>query len=194
MQTHPLIGIGFGPSNIALAIALKERETTARAMHPVFIEKQPRFAWHKDMLLEQAHMQVSFLKDLATLRNPTSRFTFINYLHEKGRLQDFINLKTFFPSRHEFNDYLAWAASKFEDRCVYGQEVIEVLPEKRDGKVELLRVRSRDAAGNVHERLGQNLVMSIGGTPSIPEQFKPLRGDARVFHSSAYLRLSLIHI
>lgn len=188
MQTHPLIGIGFGPSNIALAIALKEREATARAMHPVFIEKQPRFAWHKDMLLEQAHMQVSFLKDLATLRNPTSRFTFINYLHEKGRLQDFINLKTFFPSRHEFNDYLAWAASKFEDRCVYGQEVIEVLPEKRDGKVELLRVRSRDAAGNVHERLGQNLVMSIGGTPSIPEQFKPLRGDARVFHSSAYLR------
>lgn len=188
MQTHPLIGIGFGPSNIALAIALKERETAARAMHPVFIEKQPRFAWHRDMLLEQAHMQVSFLKDLATLRNPTSRFTFINYLHEKGRLQDFINLKTFFPSRHEFNDYLAWAASKFEDRCVYGQEVIEVLPEKRDGKVELLRVRSRDAAGNVHERLGQNLVMSIGGTPSIPEQFKPLRGDARVFHSSAYLR------
>ena len=49
-------------------------------------------------------------------------------------------------------------------------------------------MRSRDAAGNVHERLGQNLVMSIGGTPSIPEQFKPLRGDARVFHSSAYLR------
>ena len=25
MQTHPLIGIGFGPSNIALAISLKER-------------------------------------------------------------------------------------------------------------------------------------------------------------------------
>lgn len=188
MQIHPLIGIGFGPSNIALAIALKERESASGSLQPVFIERQPRFAWHKDMLLEQAHMQVSFLKDLATLRNPTSRFTFINYLHEKGRLQDFINLKTFFPSRHEFNDYLAWAASKFEDRCIYGQEVIEVLPETREGRVEWLRVRSRDAAGTVHERLGRNLVMSIGGTPSIPEQFRPLRADPRVFHSSAYLR------
>lgn len=188
MQIHPLIGIGFGPSNIALAIALKERECASPGMQPIFIEKQARFAWHKDMLLEHAHMQVSFLKDLATLRNPTSRFTFINYLHEKGRLQDFINLKTFFPSRHEFNDYLAWAASKFEDRCIYGQEVIEVLPEERNGRVEWLRVRSRDAQGSVHERLGQNLVMSIGGTPSIPEQFKHLRADARVLHSSSYLR------
>jgi L-ornithine N5-oxygenase len=79
MQIHPLIGIGFGPSNIALAIALKERESASGSLQPVFIEKQPRFAWHRDMLLEQAHMQVSFLKDLATLRNPTSRFTFINY-------------------------------------------------------------------------------------------------------------------
>jgi L-ornithine N5-oxygenase len=64
MQIHPLIGIGFGPSNIALAIALKERESASGSLQPVFIEKQPRFAWHRDMLLEQAHMQVSFLKDL----------------------------------------------------------------------------------------------------------------------------------
>ena len=56
MQTHPLIGIGFGPSNIALAIALKEREATARAMHPVFIEKQPRFAWHRDMPVSYTHL------------------------------------------------------------------------------------------------------------------------------------------
>jgi lysine/ornithine N-monooxygenase len=38
-------------------------------------------------------------------------------------LQDFINLKTFFPSRHEFSDYVAWAATQFEDRCVYGEDV-----------------------------------------------------------------------
>ena len=188
MQAHHLIGIGFGPSNIALAIALEERGHAARPASSVFIEKQPRFAWHQDMLLDHAHMQISFLKDLATLRNPTSRFTFINYLHEKGRLQDFINLKTFFPSRREFNDYLAWAASKFNDRCAYGEEVIEVLPEKRDGDVTLLRVRSRDESGAIRERLGHNLVVSIGGTPNIPERFAPWRNDARIFHSSAYLR------
>lgn len=116
MQIHDLIGVGFGPSNIALAIALDEKRQKGHFVDALFIEKQPGFVWHRNMLLDNAHMQISFLKDLATLRNPSSRFTFLNYLHEKQRLQDFINLKTFFPSRHEFNDYLGWAAAQFEDR------------------------------------------------------------------------------
>lgn len=188
MQVHDLIGIGFGPSNVALAIALEEQNHGGQALSTVFLEKQPSFSWHQDMLLENAHMQISFLKDLATLRNPSSRFTFINYLHEKGRLQDFINLKTFFPSRHEFHDYLAWAASHFEDRCAYGEEVVEVVPEVQNGQVALLRVRSRTRDGELRERLGRNLVVGVGGTPNIPEVFAPLRGSPRVFHSSRYLR------
>lgn len=188
MQVHDLIGIGFGPSNVALAIALDEQRQGRPRPDAVFIEKQPGFAWHKDMLLDNAHMQISFLKDLATLRNPASRFTFVNYLHQKGRLQDFINLKTFFPSRHEFNDYLGWAAAHFSDRCAYGEEVTDVQPETRDGEVALLRVRSRTADGQTRERLGRNLVVSIGGTASVPEAFVALRDDRRVFHSSHYLR------
>lgn len=188
MPTHDLIGIGFGPSNIALAIALQEHPA-ARAFDMLFIERQPGFAWHPDMLLEHSHMQISFLKDLATLRNPTSRFTFINYLHEKQRLPEFINLKTFHPSRHEFNDYLAWAAAQFDDRCLYGEEVLEVLPVppvRHGDEVQQLKVRSRDAAGRLQERTARNLIVSIGGTPHIPEPFHGLRGDARVIHSSAY--------
>ncbi len=188
MHTHDLIGIGFGPSNIALAIALEEKRHGGHHLDALFVEKLPSFAWHQDMLLEHAHMQISFLKDLATLRNPRSRFTFINYLHEKRRLQDFINLKTFFPSRHEFNDYLAWAAAQFEERCAYGEEVYEVLPERRGEEVTLLRVRSRHASGEVRERFAKNLVVSIGGTANIPDAFRSLRGDPRVFHSSRYLR------
>lgn len=185
---HDLIGIGFGPSNVALAIALDEQRHGSKPLDALFIERQPGFAWHPHMLLDQAHMQISFLKDLATLRNPTSRFTFVNYLYEKGRLTDFINLKSFFPSRHEFNDYLGWAAGQFEDACRYGEEVFEVLPEKQAGEVSLLRVRSRTADGQVQERLARNLVVSIGGVPSIPEGFRALRDDARVFHSSSYLK------
>lgn len=185
---HDLIGIGFGPSNVALAIALDEKRHGGKPLDAVFIERQPSFAWHPHMLLDQAHMQISFLKDLATLRNPTSRFTFVNYLHEQGRLTDFINLKSFFPSRHEFNDYLRWAAGQFEEACRYGEEVFEVLPEKQGGEVSLLRVRSRDGAGHVTERLARNLVVSIGGMPNIPDGFRALRNDPRVFHSSSYLR------
>ncbi|MGW8391852.1 SidA/IucD/PvdA family monooxygenase [Pseudoduganella sp. HUAS MS19] len=188
MLIHDLIGIGFGPSNIALAIALDEKRQAGGRLNSLFIERQPGFIWHKNMLLDHAHMQVAFLKDLATLRNPTSRFTFVNYLHEKQRLQDFINLKTFYPSRHEFNDYFAWAAAQFEDQCIYGEEVFELVPEERDGEVALLRVRSRDQAGAIHERLARNLVVSIGGTASIPECFRPFRHDPRIFHSHTYLQ------
>lgn len=188
MQIHDLIGIGFGPSNIALAITLEEKKQHGFNVDAFFIEKQPGFAWHANMMLDNTHMQISFLKDLATMRNPSSYFTFINYLHQKQRLQDFINLKTFFPSRHEFNDYLAWAASHFNDRCAYGEEVLEVLPEKRNDEVALLRVRSRDSDGVIHERLTRNLIVGVGGMPSIPGCFLSLKGDPRVFHSSAYLR------
>ena len=188
MFVHDLIGIGFGPSNIALAIALEEKRQAGQALNTLFIEKQPGFAWHKDMLLEHAHMQISFLKDLVTLRNPTSRYTFVNYLHEKQRLPDFINLKTFFPGRHEFNDYLGWVAAQFDDQCAYGETVFEVLPEQRGADVTLLRVRSRNATGDVRERLTRNLVVSPGGTARVPECFRSLRDDPRVFHSSTYLR------
>lgn len=189
MHIHDLIGIGFGPSNIALAIALEEGvRAPQRPLDAFFIDKQPAFAWHRPMLLNQAHMQISFLKDLATLRNPMSRYTFVNYLHQKGRLQDFINLKTFFPSRHEFSDYLAWAAGHFTHCCAFGEEVFEVRPERwGTNEVTLLRVRSRDRHGSVRERAARNLVVSVGGRAHIPPCFAPLRGDARVFHSSHYL-------
>ena len=163
MKIYDLIGIGFGPSNIALAITLDEKKQAGHHVESFFIEKQPSFAWHANMMLDNAHMQVSFLKDLATMRNPSSHFTFVNYLHQKNRLQDFINLKTFFPSRHEFNDYLAWAAAHFDHCCAYGEEVIEVLPEKIGDEVSLLRIRSRDHRQEVHERLARSLVVSIGG-------------------------------
>lgn len=188
MKIYDLIGIGFGPSNIALAVTLEEQKQAGYDIEPFFIEKQPGFAWHPNMLLDNAHMQVSFLKDLATMRNPSSHFTFINYLHQKNRLQDFINLKTFFPSRHEFNDYLAWAAAHFDHCCAYGEEVIEVLPEKRSDEVVLLRIRSRDGEQVIHERLTRNLAISIGGHPRVPDSFSSLQGNPRVFHSSSYLK------
>ncbi|ANN71772.1 lysine N(6)-hydroxylase/L-ornithine N(5)-oxygenase family protein [Bordetella bronchialis] len=187
MHVHDLIGIGFGPSNIALAIALEERHGRGSPTGPLFIEKQPCFAWHPDMMLDGAHMQISFLKDLVTLRNPASRYSFLNYLHSKGRLQDFINLKTFFPSRQEFNDYLAWAAGHFDDCCAYGEQVLEVQPEPAGGVVELLRVRSRGADGGLRERLARNLVVSVGGRPRIPDVFASCMDDSRVFHTSGYL-------
>jgi len=185
---YDVIGVGFGPSNLSLAIALDEavgrRGGSFRAR---FLDRQDRFAWHSGMLLPGSDMQISFLKDLVLLRDPGSRFTFLNYLHIKGRLEAFINQKTFYPSRLEFNDYLCWAASHFADQVSYGEEVVAVEPEDKRGTVSRLVVRSRDASGRERTRLAGNLVLAIGGRPNIPDVFERLGGNHRVFHSSSYL-------
>ena len=183
-QEYDVVGIGFGPANLAIAIALQEQAELDDLQY-CFLEKQPRFEWHGGMLLEGTCMQVSFLKDLATLRNPASRFTFVNYLHDQHRLDSFINMGTFFPTRVEYNDYMRWAADQFSDRVHYGQEVIAIEPVVQGGEVEWVRVRSRQADGSEKEIFTRNLVIGIGGYPRIPPVFAGKMGDNMV-HSSRY--------
>ncbi|MBR8059160.1 lysine N(6)-hydroxylase/L-ornithine N(5)-oxygenase family protein [Burkholderia dolosa] len=181
-----LIGVGFGPSNLALAVRLAER-SGARPLAHCFVERQPEFGWHRGMLLDDCRMQISFLKDLVTLRDPKSRYTFINYLFERGRLNEFVNLKNFYPTRVEFHDYLSWVADAFDDRVHYGETVTAIEPVHGDGaRIDTLRVRSHDAAGRERERVTRALSVGIGGAPAIPETFAAL-GSECVIHSSSYL-------
>ncbi|HHM4408882.1 TPA: alpha-hydroxy-acid oxidizing protein [Pseudomonas aeruginosa] len=142
---HDLIGVGFGPSNIALAIALQERAQAQGALEVLFLDKQGDYRWHGNTLVSQSELQISFLKDLVSLRNPTSPYSFVNYLHKHDRLVDFINLGTFYPCRMEFNDYLRWVASHFQEQSRYGEEVLRIEPMLSAGQVEALRVISRNA-------------------------------------------------
>lgn len=183
---HDLIGIGFGPSNVAMAIALTEHNARVgrrEAVTAQFFEQQPRFGWHRGMLIDDATMQVSFLKDLVTLRNPTSEFSFLSYLQGKGRLIDFVNHKNFFPLRTEFHDYFEWAAAKVDDMVSYGHEVIGVEPVLRDDVVEYLDVTVRAGEGLVVHR-ARNLVIGTGLRPRMPDGVE--RTD-RVWHNSDLL-------
>ncbi|MBW0234974.1 MULTISPECIES: lysine N(6)-hydroxylase/L-ornithine N(5)-oxygenase family protein [Pseudomonas] len=184
---HDLIGIGFGPSNLALAIALEERGQVQGPLDVLFLDKQADYRWHGNTLVSQSELQISFLKDLVTLRNPTSPFSFVNYLKAHGRLVDFINLGTFYPCRMEFNDYLRWVASHFEAQSRYGEEVLAIEPVLHQQQVEALRVISRDTQGQQWVRTTRSVVVSAGGTPRIPQAFKALKDDSRVFHHSHYL-------
>ncbi|MEU0243393.1 lysine N(6)-hydroxylase/L-ornithine N(5)-oxygenase family protein [Streptomyces sp. NPDC006235] len=183
---HDLIGIGFGPSNVAMAIALSEHNASAaggEAVSAHFFEQQPRFGWHRGMLIDDATMQVSFLKDLVTLRNPASEYSFLCYLKSKGRLIDFINHKNLFPLRVEFHDYFEWAAGQVDDMVSYGHEVVGVMPVLRDGVVEYLDVTVRSGEGlEVHR--ARNLVLGTGLRPLMPEGVE--RSD-RVWHNSELL-------
>jgi L-ornithine N5-monooxygenase len=185
---YDVIGVGFGPSNLALAIALQECATKSHLRcASLFVEKQPHFAWHGGMLLPDSDMQISFLKDLVSLRDPTSPFTFVNYLHKRGRLLDFINCRTFYPSRLEFNDYLRWVAGQFRSVVAYGETIVAVEPVTVGQSVTSLRVHSRRLAGGETIRLARNLVVAVGGTAYVPSIFEKIADDPRLLHSSRYL-------
>lgn len=159
-----LVGVGFGPSNLALAVAIHEHNDNRPAGEPVvaeFVEAKPEFGWHTGMLIPGATMQISFLKDLVTQRNPQSAFTFLNYLTERRRLTAFINHKTFFPTRLEFHDYLAWAAEKVRATVHYGSRVIAV--REIDG---IFEVEVRGA--HPGRLLARNVVIAGGLDPKLP--------------------------
>ncbi|WP_433279014.1 lysine N(6)-hydroxylase/L-ornithine N(5)-oxygenase family protein [Pseudonocardia xinjiangensis] len=181
-----VVGVGFGPSNLGLAIAVAEHNATApERLTCRFVEKQARFGWHRGMLLEDATMQVSFLKDLVTLRNPTSPFSFLAYLKRHDRLVDFINYGSVFPTRLEFHDYLEWAAARFAGQVDYGCEVVAIEPAVGvDGSVDHLVVEVRDSAGRTVRQPARNVVLATGLRPHLPSG--AVLGE-RIWHSSDLL-------
>ncbi|WP_307784008.1 lysine N(6)-hydroxylase/L-ornithine N(5)-oxygenase family protein [Streptomyces spinoverrucosus] len=186
---HDLLGIGFGPSNLALAIALQEHGATARedgGFRALFLEKQPRFGWHRGMLIDDATMQVSFLKDLVTMRDPTSDFSFLCYLRERGRLVDFLNQKTLFPLRIEFHDYFEWAAGRVAPLVEYSAEVVSVRPVTEDGEIRYFDVTSRDPAApeRVTVRRARGVCVATGLEPHLPPGAER---SERVWHNSELL-------
>lgn len=127
-----IVGVGFGPSNLGLAIAVEEHNENrgaTSALTAEFVEAKPQFGWHTGMLIPGTTMQISFLKDLASQRNVSSKYTFLNYLTDRGRLNDFINHQTFFPTRLEFHDYLEWAAQRIGAPVHYGTRAVAVRDE-----------------------------------------------------------------
>ncbi len=184
---YDIVGIGFGPSNLALAIAVDEcAGATDRRLSALYLERQPSFGWHRNMLLPHTTMQVSFLKDLATFRNPLSRFTFVNYLHQSDRLVRFVNNHDFFPTRAEFHCYLEWAEAQLRNQVRYGCEALSVRPAASDnGRCRALSVQVRDVAtGQVSSVTARNLVISTGLVPRVPAC---ITLGERVWHSSQFL-------
>ncbi|MGD9987912.1 lysine N(6)-hydroxylase/L-ornithine N(5)-oxygenase family protein [Pseudonocardia sp.] len=171
-----LVGVGFGPSNLALAVAVAEHNssTPGAGLSTRFVERQPTFGWHRGMLLEDATMQISFLKDLATLRNPVSPYGFLSYLHDRGRLIDFINYGSAFPTRLEFHDYLEWVAGRFADDVDYRTTVTSIDPVP--DAPEFLDVRT---SGGTTMRT-RNVVVATGLTANLPDGVVP---GERIWHT-----------
>lgn len=190
-EIYDVVGVGVGPANLALAVALQEEAERAggRQLKRVFLEAKGRHVWHPGMLLDDSLIQITVLKDLITVENPRSRFTFLNYLKVKDRLYEFLNLRELLPTRIEFNDYLTWVASELAEVVRYGREVGAILPVEtgRGGEVRLLKVLCRDrTTGKLEEYLTRNVVVATGGRPVLPAGVEPMEGG-RAFHSHVFM-------
>ncbi|KAL5511693.1 hypothetical protein ACEPAH_4911 [Sanghuangporus vaninii] len=202
LDTFDLLGVGFGPANIAIAAAISDKWSSnelKQNLRVIFIDKKTEFQWHPGMLIPGAKMQISCLKDLATLRNPCSYFTFLNYLHSQNRLSAFINRSTTVPSRREFADYLGWAAREVAKRgvdVVYGEEIVSISKirvEERD----LIEVTSRRSPSDeVVVRRTKDIILSTGPSPRLPRVLAVLQPpqwttqstlSVPVFHTSYYM-------
>ncbi|HEX3479335.1 MAG TPA: SidA/IucD/PvdA family monooxygenase [Kofleriaceae bacterium] len=169
-----LCSIGLGPSNLSLAaLAAPLPELTT-----LFLEANDRFQWHPGLLLPQAELQVSYLKDLVTLVDPTNPYSFLNFLAEQGRLYRFLiaNRDTN-VSRAEFTQYYAWAAQRIPS-VRFGHRVTSV---DHDGHSFIVRSARRPAVRS------RNLVVGVGREPYVPEAAHAALGT-NLFHASEFLR------
>ncbi|MFF2138550.1 lysine N(6)-hydroxylase/L-ornithine N(5)-oxygenase family protein [Streptomyces sp. NPDC058193] len=170
---YDFVGIGLGPFNLGLACLTEPVEE----LNGVFLESKPDFEWHSGMFLEGAHLQTPFMSDLVTMADPTSPYSFLNYLKERGRLYSFYIRENFYPLRTEYNDYCRWAAAKLSS-IRFNQTVQSVTYDEGDG---LYTVRT---AGSAYR--ARHLVLGTGTPPHIPEACQGLGGD--FLHNSRYLQ------
>ncbi|MFC5801440.1 lysine N(6)-hydroxylase/L-ornithine N(5)-oxygenase family protein [Streptomyces formicae] len=170
---HDFIGIGLGPFNLGLACLTEPID----GLNGVFLESKPDFEWHSGMFLEGAHLQTPFMSDLVTLADPTSPYSFLNYLKENGRLYSFYIRENFYPLRTEYNDYCRWAAAKLSS-IRFNTTVTTVSYEADD---ELYAVTTADGA----VLRARRLVLGTGTPPYIPDACRDLGGD--FLHNSRYL-------
>jgi len=164
-QILDFVGVGFGPSNLALAVAANELDPTASGL---FFERKPAFDWHPGLLLDSSRMQISFLKDLATLRNPASAFSFLQYTKAKGRLERFVNVANFHPTRWEYRDYLRWVAAAFDKQVRYSSVVRRITPvsSKADASCDLFEVEVEHLdKSETTIYWARNVVYAAGGKP-----------------------------
>jgi lysine N6-hydroxylase len=165
-----IVGIGVGPANLSFASLL---HPTGRANY--FFERKKEFSWHPGLQIPNASVQVSFLKDLVTLADPTNPFSFLAYLHEHGRTYHFLNARFDAVTREEFTLYFKWAARK-NANIHFDEEVVEI-----DFKDEFVVKTNRRVV------LSENISIAVGKIPSVPE-FAAQKLGPTMFHSADYMR------
>ncbi len=163
------VGVGVGPSNLSLASLLHGRHDVPN----VFFEKSREFGWHDGQQIPGSSLQVSILKDLVSLADPTSAFSFLSYLHSQGRIYHFINAQFEAVPRQEFRNYLEWVCQR-NPNVLLGEKVTSV---DFDGSFVVTTSKRTVTA--------ENVVIGVGSQPWVPPQAS--LGDDTQFHVSDFI-------
>lgn len=141
----------------------------------LFLDKKESFGWHDGQQMPDTSIQVSMLKDLVSLSEPTNAYSFVSYLHELGRIYHFVNAQFDAVPRQEFRNYMEWASRKNEN-IVFGEEVLSV------EYTDAFHVRA-----STRTVTADNIVIGVGVQPRVPPQAHAYLGD-RQFHVSEFLK------
>lgn len=173
-----ILGVGVGPFNLSLACLAEPLP-----IDTIFFDNSLRFEWHPGLLIEESTLQVPFLADLVTFADPTSPFSFLNYLKQTNRIYPFFIRENMFILRAEYSRYCYWVAQQLPN-VHFGKSVDRI---EYDKNQRLYHVFVRDVNSNIiNEYFARNIVLGTGSTPYIPE-VGDLRDSSDVIHSSCYL-------
>lgn len=170
---HDILGVGIGPFGLGLA-ALSEPLDDVDA---IFLDQRPEFRWHPGMMIEGSTIQVPFLADLVTMADPTSPYSFLNFLKERKRLYPFYIRESFYPLRAEFDEYCRWVAAQL-DTLRWNRRVVSVTRE--DGMYTAL-AEVVDDSGSIlttETYCARHLVLGVGTQPVLPPALQGLGGGA----------------
>ncbi|WP_228980287.1 lysine N(6)-hydroxylase/L-ornithine N(5)-oxygenase family protein [Streptomyces sp. DH12] len=185
-RTVDLLGVGVGPFNLSLA-ALADG---VPGLDAVFLDQRPAFRWHPGLLIEGATLQVPFLADLVSLVDPTSRWSFLNYIRTQERLFPFYFAERFHIPRAEYDAYCRWVSEELPS-CRSGHRVDAVAwDEDREAyAARYTRLDEHGAALGTGTVLARHLALGVGTAPHVPAPLRALAADpdAPVLHSADYL-------
>ncbi|WP_445710376.1 lysine N(6)-hydroxylase/L-ornithine N(5)-oxygenase family protein [Flavobacterium sp.] len=177
--TYDFIAVGVGPFNLGLACLTQP----IKDINGLFFDKNEAFNWHPGMLLEDTTLQIPFLADLVTLADPTSPFSFLNYIKEQGKMYSFYIRENFLLLRNEYNQYCQWAIEKMSN-IFFNTEVIQIDYSESEAYYVVTTKCTKTEAISIYTT--KKIVLGTGTSPHIPKSCQNLKENA--IHSANYLQ------
>ncbi|MDK1474143.1 SidA/IucD/PvdA family monooxygenase [Streptomyces sp. 549] len=185
--------VGIGPFNLSLA-ALAQPLAGLRL---AAFDQRTDFRWHPGLLIDGTTLQVPFLADLVSLADPTSRFSYLNYLRLHERLFPFYLAERLHTPRAEFDAYCRWVSAELaaddgsSTGLHFGHQVDAVRwnLERAVFEIDFTRLDQDGEADALGRAYARNLSLGIGTAPQVPEPLRPLveAPAVPVIHSADYL-------